>query len=276
MSRRPWLIVLSVCALLVAGWAALSPASPQGAAPVSAIGTGILDEPQGRTAEQVQGRAPEQVQGRAPEQVPAQPVDVADDQPATGLGAPVEVSPLDTAPGRPDGPGPEPPGTRPATLDSLSRAGDETPRPTRVTIPALQIQVEVDPVGVRADGQMEIPDRGDRVGWYRFGAHPGADRGSAVLASHVNTSEDGPGVLAEIGDLAVGYEVVVDTTAGEVRYAVTARRTVAKSELDTRALFDRDGTARLVLVTCGGPWVPQDGAYRDNVLVEATPLGEDG
>jgi hypothetical protein len=51
-------------------------------------------------------------------------------------------------------------------------------------------------------------------------------------------------------------------------YRVTSLQTVLKERLPT-AVYSRGGAHRLVLVTCGGPFVPADSAYRDNVIVTA-------
>lgn len=143
--------------------------------------------------------------------------------------------------------------------------------PVRLGIPSLDVDADVVPVGVAADGQMEIPPGGDDIGWYRFGPDPAGDAGSTVLASHVATP-DGWGVLSRLGDLRAGDEMVLSTDEGERRYVVQSRRTVPKTDLDTAELFSRDGPARLMVVTCGGPWLPETGAHRDNIIVEAVPV----
>lgn len=152
-------------------------------------------------------------------------------------------------------------------------AAEQVPAPVGLEIPSLDVGVDVVPVGVDEEGLMEIPESGQDVGWYRFGPSPGAERGSAVLASHVNTRAQGAGVLARLGELDAGDTVTVTLEDGTVAdYAVTDRRTVRKSELDERALFDRTGPAGLALVTCGGPWQRERSSYRDNVVVLAEPV----
>lgn len=158
------------------------------------------------------------------------------------------------------------------------QAGPATPTepsapavPVRLGIPGIDVEADVVPVGVAADGQMEIPSDGDDIGWYRFGPDPTGDVGSTVLASHVATP-DGWGVLSRLGDLRAGDEIVLSTDEGERRYVVQSRRTVPKTELDTAELFSRDGPARLMVVTCGGPWLPETGAHRDNIIVQAVPV----
>ena len=51
-------------------------------------------------------------------------------------------------------------------------------------------------------------------------------------------------------------------------YRVTSVQTVPKAQLPT-SIYSRAGRHRLVLVTCGGPFVQSEGAYRDNVVVTA-------
>jgi hypothetical protein len=68
----------------------------------------------------------------------------------------------------------------------------------RLAVPALGVDAPVEPVGIRDDGQMALPDDVDRLGWYRFGPVPGAE-GSAVLAGHVDDAEQGLGALARCG-----------------------------------------------------------------------------
>ena len=87
------------------------------------------------------------------------------------------------------------------------------PAPVRLAVPALGVDAPLDAVGVAADGQMEIPEDVDRVGWYRFGPAPGQD-GSAVLAGHVDDAEQGLGVLATLREVGVGELVEVTDAAG--------------------------------------------------------------
>lgn len=160
-------------------------------------------------------------------------------------------------------------GTRPATPPTA----EPVVAPVRLTVPALAIEVPVRPVGVDDEGLMEIPDSGRQVGWYRFGPAPGAQAGHSVLASHVNTAAEGEGVLAGLGRLEPGDTVTVTLEDGSsLDYAVTARRTVPKLDLDADTLFARTGPHRLALVTCGGPWIEERSSYRDNVIVLAEPV----
>jgi sortase (surface protein transpeptidase) len=150
---------------------------------------------------------------------------------------------------------------------------DEVAVPARLAVPGLGVDAPLDPVGVRADGQLDLPEDVDRVGWYRFGPTPGA-AGSAVLAGHVDSAAQGLGALAALREAAPGDEVqVTDAAGGVTRWRVVGRELIEKRALPLDTLFARTGPPRLVLITCGGPFLADLGSYRDNVVVVAEPAG---
>jgi sortase (surface protein transpeptidase) len=172
-------------------------------------------------------------------------------------------------------PAPPPPAAAAPTVttrDAAPTVVPQRPAPVRLAVPALGVDAPVEPVGVRDDGQMALPDDVDRLGWYRFGPVPGAE-GSAVLAGHVDDADQGLGALAPLRDAEPGAEVVVTDAAGTAtRWRVVSREVLEKQALPVDRLFARTGEPRLVLVTCGGPFLPGVGGYRDNVVVVAEPL----
>ena len=172
-------------------------------------------------------------------------------------------------------PAPPPPAAAAPTVttrDAAPTVVPQRPAPVRLAVPALGVDAPVEPVGVRDDGQMALPDNVDRLGWYRFGPVPGAE-GSAVFAGHVDDADQGLGALAPLRDAEPGAEVVVTDAAGTAtRWRVVSREVLEKQALPVDRLFARTGEPRLVLVTCGGPFLPDVGGYRDNVVVVAKPL----
>ncbi len=158
------------------------------------------------------------------------------------------------------------------TRDAAPTVAPAQPAPVALAVPALDVEAPVDPVGVRDDGQMAIPDDVDRVGWYRFGPAPGSG-GSTVLAGHVDDREQGLGELAALREAEVGTEVLVtDATGGTTRWRVVSREQVDKQALPVDRLFAREGPPRLALVTCGGEFLPEQGRYESNVVVVAERL----
>lgn len=160
-----------------------------------------------------------------------------------------------------------------ADLASATLAGPVPP--VGLAIPALGVAVPIDPVGVQADGQMEIPPLAERAGWYRFGAAPGEAQGTAVVAAHVDSvASAGLGPFARLGDLAIGDVVEVTLEDGTVRrFAVAGVASVPKTAVEWSDVFVRDGSPRLVLVTCGGSFRRDVRSYADNIIVTADPIG---
>lgn len=149
--------------------------------------------------------------------------------------------------------------------------------PERLTVGGLDIDMPVIDVGLAEDGQMEIPESAATAGWYRYGPAPGGERGSAVVAAHVDDAQIGLGPFSRLEGIAVGERVEVVMTGGEVlEYEVSQVERTSKREVDMSLVFDRSGESRLVLVTCGGRFDWDTGHYEDNVVVYATPIDHQG
>jgi hypothetical protein len=153
---------------------------------------------------------------------------------------------------------------RPATPPPVAAVAP----PTRVSVPSIDAELSVVPTGVTADGAMEIPDDPRVAGWYRYGPGPTTDSGATVLSAHIDSRER-VGPLARLSQVEPGDEVIVATADEEVRYVIERVDSYPKTVIDLDAVFDRGGSARLHLVTCGGEWDPDTGSYEDNVIAVA-------
>ncbi|MFD8153048.1 sortase domain-bontaining protein [Streptomyces sp. NPDC059720] len=142
--------------------------------------------------------------------------------------------------------------------------------PSRLSLPRLEARAQVVPVGVASDGQVQVPRDPKQVGWYRYSPAPGASEGSAVVVGHVDSDGRGLGVLVALNDVRRGDRVLVDREDGSrVAYRVTSRRTIGKEDLAASGVFRREGPAVLTLITCAGPYRPDDGGYQNNLVVTA-------
>ena len=157
--------------------------------------------------------------------------------------------------------------TAPAT------AAAEPAPPVRIELPTLGVDTVVVPVGVDGEGLVEVPQDVSEVGWYRFGPAPGAATGSAVLTGHVDDHVQGVGVFGRIGDLGPGDAVRVADESGLTReFSVVSREEWSKGQVPLDRLFDRGGSSRLVLVTCGGTFDSSTLGYDDNIAITAVPV----
>lgn len=163
------------------------------------------------------------------------------------------------------------PRTRDASLDALRASGAAAP--ARLVISDLGVDATVKGVGVQDDGAMVIPAAPTSVGWYRYGSAPGDPEGNTVIAGHVATREDGAGALAALRGAKPGMRVTVTTEDGtKHRYEVVGRERIVKKALPVDEIFAREGKPLLVLITCGGEYLPELRSHRDNVVVTAVPL----
>jgi sortase (surface protein transpeptidase) len=145
--------------------------------------------------------------------------------------------------------------------------------PQLLSIASVSVQMPVAATGVTADDQMELPDDPSVIGWYKFGAVPGAETGSTVLGGHVDSIANGIGPLARLASTSVGDEVVVTGGDGEqLRYQVVSVERISKAALPVDVLFRPDGPHQLAVVTCGGRYLPEAGGYEDNIVVIARPV----
>lgn len=221
----------------------------------------------------------------------AEPADIGTIDIAEATFVPSDNSGQRPASGQADDPASQDPGPEATSVEHRAAAGPTVPdvprtsaelsevhrgeiSPVRLQVESVGLDAPLDATGVRDDGLMEIPDDGDRAGWYRYGANPGNEAGSAVLAGHVDTAE-GLGAMAALREVSLGALVQVEMSDGSIlSYEVMGRETVAKDDLPSDDIFDRHGPARLTMITCGGPWRASESSYRDNVVVVATPVDQ--
>jgi sortase (surface protein transpeptidase) len=166
-------------------------------------------------------------------------------------------------------------GTHPARLGDLEEKAGRTP--VRLVVPALGVNAPIESVGTDpATGQMRLPSNVSTVAWWSYGAMPGDSSGTTVLAAHVDYNGS-YGLFFHLGQLPKGALATVKTANGSsYSFRVVARRQVPKPALSGQDIFRTTGAPRLVMVTCGGNFLPAEKSYVDNVVVYATRVGGNG
>jgi hypothetical protein len=162
----------------------------------------------------------------------------------------------------------------PPAAGSISPVADVI-SPNRIVIPKLRTTAPIVKVGTTADRELEVPTDPAKVGWWQYGAKPGAEVGTAILAGHINYAGV-KGAMADIGRLNPGDEVDVYGVQNAdhrhlVKFSVTGVRTYHKARLPYAQIFDQKSVGRIVIVTCGGPFDASTGNYLDNIVVFAVP-----
>jgi len=143
--------------------------------------------------------------------------------------------------------------------------------PSRLLIPSLAIDAQVEGLGVDGTGAMETPQNLWNVGWFKPGPSPGAE-GDAVIDGHVGLPGY-PLIFSNLSLISPGAELIVvyaDGTRG--RFTVTGLSSWP-ADSEPPGLFATTGPARLSLITCTGRYDSLDRTYADRLIVEAEYAG---
>lgn len=150
---------------------------------------------------------------------------------------------------------------------------EPTQEPVQISYPDIDAEMPVEPRGVSSDGQMDVPEDAAQAGWYEHGKAPADDVGTTVITAHAGSEHTPVGPLYGLTESEPGQEVTVTDDAGEEhRYEITDVSQHGKDGLDFSPYFERSGEHRLVLITCGGQWIPEQNSYAENIIVVAEPV----
>lgn len=139
--------------------------------------------------------------------------------------------------------------------------------PTRVRIPAIQVDSPLDPLHLDATGALEVPKSYTRAGWYADGAAPG-EVGPAVIAGHVD-STTGPAVFARLDRLHPGDVVEVERAGTWIDFRVVEVGRYRKDAFPTTRVYGPTPDPQLRLITCSGAFNSARRSYVDNTVVYA-------
>jgi Sortase domain len=155
--------------------------------------------------------------------------------------------------------------------DGIATPAPSAGAPKQVRIPALGVRAAISPVAIDVRrGVLDLPASIQRAGWWQDGMTPGARSGTILIVAHVDSARAGAGAFFKLRHAKPGEAVQITTHARTYTYRVASLHTYPKHALPTN-VYARDGTPRLVLITCGGPFDAATGHYRDNVVVTAVP-----
>lgn len=162
------------------------------------------------------------------------------------------------------------PSIQPSVLESQIKAKPEIVSyvlPKRLKIPKLDIDVRIEHVGLTKGGDMEAPSSNWKVGWYKFGSHPG-NSGSAVIAGHYGRW--GNAVFGDLDELKKGDKVYVEDEKGAISIFVVRASRSFEPSIDTPEVFNsNDGKPYLNLITCEDVWDEAAQSFSKRLVVFA-------
>jgi LPXTG-site transpeptidase (sortase) family protein len=142
--------------------------------------------------------------------------------------------------------------------------------PTRLKIPAIDVDAPIEYVGLAPDGAMGIPKGPSDVGWYELGPRPGED-GSAVMAGHYGTWKNGQGsVFDNLHKLNQGDKIYIVDDKGMTTTFVVRESRRYDPKADAAEVFTAsDEKPHLNLITCEGAWNKASKSYPQRLVVFA-------
>lgn len=146
--------------------------------------------------------------------------------------------------------------------------------PDRLVIPALGIDAPMVSLGIDRDGRLEPPTDTQVAGWYGQGPIPG-DPGTVVVAGHLDT-RTGPAVFAELAGARPGDRVEIRSGERAITYEVERTARYPKAEISDAEVYRPRSGHDLRIITCGGTFDGRTRHYRDNVVVFAHQVVNQG
>ena len=141
--------------------------------------------------------------------------------------------------------------------------------PVRIMIPSIAVDAVIEKVNLATDGSMAVPKDPLDAAWYALGPRPG-ERGSAVIAGHVNWINDQTGVFADLHKVQLGDTILVRDDLGVTVSFVVRERRRYDAAADAKDIFSSDdGKAHLNIITCDGVWDKSTQQYSERLVVFA-------
>lgn len=137
--------------------------------------------------------------------------------------------------------------------------------PTRIQIPAINVDANVKPYGLDESGAMAVPEDGETVAWFEPGTKPGA-KGNAVLAAHVD-DYTGPAIFFYLKDLEVGDEIIVEDGDQTLTFVVTGKEAYPYNEAPIRTIFGPANNQQLNLITCTGLYDRKTNNHQERLVI---------
>lgn len=185
----------------------------------------------------------------------------------TGSAGPASAAPGSAAPSSAPATEPAAPAAPPTAQPAVLAAS----APVTLEIPSISVRTDLLTLGLRENKSLEVPPDGPGApaSWYDRSPTPG-ERGPAVMLGHVNATDGGKGVFADLRSLTSGDRMNVIREDGTTAVFEFQRgEAYQKDEFPTLTVYGNTPGSELRLITCDG-YNPETGAFDDNYVVYAT------
>lgn len=143
-----------------------------------------------------------------------------------------------------------------------------TTYPQKLRIPLIKVNAKIQYVGITKKGKMATPNNFSDVGWFQYGIIPG-EKGSAVIAGHVDNGLAFPAVFSKLEKLSVGDDIYIDQISGNTLHFKVINIKNYDAEAKTEEIFNQNDGNFLKLITCTGLWSEQLRTHNQRLVVTA-------
>ncbi|MDN6134895.1 MAG: class F sortase [Brevibacterium sp.] len=155
------------------------------------------------------------------------------------------------------------------TADPAPDNAMDASAPTRLTIPAIDVDTSIMDLGLTDDDVLEVPPLGKDApaGWYERSPTPG-EVGPSLIVGHVDSAEDGPAVFFDLGGLQPEDTLTVTREDdSKATFSVDDVTDYGKDSFPDYKVYGNTEDPEIRLITCGGDFNEQTGHYEDNIVV---------
>ncbi len=156
----------------------------------------------------------------------------------------------------------------PVTPAVVKPAGLQRSEPTRLQIPAINLDANLVGVGLDENGALEVPEH-DKAGWYTGAPTPG-EVGPAIIDGHLDSSIYGEAVFWSLRDVKTGDTITVNRQDGSaVNFTVEKSASYDQHNFPTQEVYGNLDYPGLRLITCDGTFDYVTRHYSNNLVVFA-------
>ncbi|MBX4198330.1 class F sortase [Candidatus Parcubacteria bacterium] len=149
--------------------------------------------------------------------------------------------------------------------DSVKPAN--TNSPISIRIPKINVNANLESVGLKSDGSMAEPKDPTQAAWFNLGPRPG-ESGNAVINGHFGWKNNISAVFDDLSALSVGDTIYTEDDKGIITTFEVREVRMFKETEDSSSVFGiGDGNAHLNLITCGGVWNKTSKSYSNRLVV---------
>ncbi len=139
--------------------------------------------------------------------------------------------------------------------------------PTRLSIPSIDVDTDVESIGQDENGGMDVPKNFKNAGWYNLGVKPG-EAGNAVFAGHYDRVDGSPAAFWDVPKLKIGDKIhVFDNDGNKLIYSVVRLSNYKHDAFPLEEVFGASSKKRLNLITCQGNWDEKTKLYSERMVV---------